>query len=303
MQITLTTTNATADGINEKHLAALSGKLRRSLAEVAGDFGREYFPTQPDLSYKIGAQIMLLNNDTDRRWVNGSIGVIEAVEQDDEGEEYLAVRLQDDARTVAVYRHSWEVYRFALEDGDIVSQPVGTFTQYPFRLAWAITIHKSQGLTFDKAILDVRNVFAAGQSYVALSRLRSLDGLVLSAPFGNNGISNNESVIQFEKTKQQQGEPTNIFKFASTQYLEDFVMQLFDFSEIIRQWKYHLASYNKEENQSRIELESIISQKSEDVRRYLINAERARRAADLMHQKAMRMNEELQSYQSRIKYL
>lgn len=205
MQITLTTTNATADGINDKHLAALSGKLRRSLAEVAGDFGREYFPTQPELSYKIGAQIMLLNNDTERRWVNGSIAVIEAVQQDEEGEEYLAVRLQDDARTVAVHRHSWEVYRFALEDGDIVSKPVGTFTQYPFRLAWTITIHKSQGKTFDRVAIDVgRGAFAAGQMYVAFSRCTSFNGITLSVPVRASDIRTDHRIFAFHTGYQYQ---------------------------------------------------------------------------------------------------
>ena len=246
--ITLTTHNRFADDINQKELRKLSTSEYAYEASIEGEYGENIFPCEKKLILKEGAQVMFIKNDTTReqRYFNGKIGWIHSLEKD------KIVVKTDDGNTINVEEHVWKNIRYEVDENtkDIKEDVLGTFAQYPLRLAWAITIHKSQGLTFDKAILDVRNVFAAGQSYVALSRLRSLDGLVLSAPFGNNGISNNESVIQFEKTKQQQGEPTNIFKFASTQYLEDFVLQLFDFSEVIRQWKYHLASYNKEENQS-----------------------------------------------------
>ena len=118
--ITLTTTNAIADGINDAHLAALESKAHYSAAHVEGDFGKEYFPTSVDLNYKIGAQIMMLNNDAEKRWVNGSIGVIKAARKDEEGKEYLAVTLQDNRATVDVYPFTWEVYRFGVEGGAIV---------------------------------------------------------------------------------------------------------------------------------------------------------------------------------------
>jgi len=197
-QITLATTNAIADQINDAHLAALKGKLYCSSARVTGDFGREYFPTSVDLHYKIGAQIILLNNDSDRRWVNGSIGVITAVKQDEEGEEYLAIKLQDTNVSVAVYPFSWEVYRFGVADNAITSEPVGTFTQYPFRLAWAITIHKSQGKTFERVVIDMgRGAFAAGQTYVALSRCTSFEGISLKTPIRAQDIRTDHRILKF----------------------------------------------------------------------------------------------------------
>lgn len=246
--ITLTTHNRFADDINQKELRKLSTSEYAYEADIEGEYGENIFPCEKKLILKEGAQVMFIKNDTTReqRYFNGKIGWVHSLESD------KIIVKTNDGNTIHVEEHIWKNIRYEVEENskDIKEDVLGTFAQYPLRLAWAITIHKSQGLTFDKAILDVRNVFAAGQSYVALSRLRSLDGLVLSAPFGRSGINNNESVIQFENTKQQQGDTSNIFKYASAQYLEDFVLQLFDFSEIIRQWKYHLSSYNKEEGQS-----------------------------------------------------
>lgn len=179
----LTTTNKRADEINSARLAALKGKLHRAKAEIEGEFGQEYFPTATELAFKVGAQIMLLNNDGDRRWVNGSIGAIKAVKKDDEGETFVRVLLRDGGKTVDIYPYAWDVYRFRIEGGLLVSEPVGTFTQFPFRLAWAITIHKSQGKTFDSICIDLdRGAFAAGQTYVAFSRCTSFEGIVLQRP-------------------------------------------------------------------------------------------------------------------------
>ena len=197
-QITLTTTNAIADGINETHLAALKGKVYSSSAEVEGTFGREYHPTATDLQYKVGAQIMMLNNDVEKRWVNGSIGVIEAMKEDIDGHEYLTVRLQDTRSTADVYPHTWEVFKFDVEDNAIVSEPAGAFTQYPFRLAWAITIHKSQGKTFKRIAIDTgRGAFAAGQIYVALSRCTSIAGITLKSPIRARDIRTDPQIGAF----------------------------------------------------------------------------------------------------------
>lgn len=212
--ITLTTTNAIADAINEDHLEALKGRLYTNKAVIHGDFGKEYYPTAVDLQFKIGSQIMLLNNDNEQRWVNGSIGVITGMDRDDAGDEYLSVKLQDDRSTVSVYPYSWEVYRYGVdtamadpdEDGDapkkpsgaIVAEPAGTFTQYPFRLAWGITIHKSQGKTFERVVIDMgRGAFAAGQLYVALSRCRSLGGITLKTPIRQNDIRTDPRIVAF----------------------------------------------------------------------------------------------------------
>lgn len=196
--ITLTATNAKADEINMAHLAALKGRIHSSKAVTEGEFGKEYFPTAPELTYKVGAQVMMLNNDADRRWVNGSIGCIEAVEHDAEGDEYLIIRLADTKKRVDVRPHSWEVYRTVIENGALVTVPVGTFTQYPFRLAWAITIHKSQGKTFDNVVIDIGNgTFAAGQMYVALSRCTSFEGIILKTPIRLQHIRTDDRIANF----------------------------------------------------------------------------------------------------------
>ncbi len=197
--ISLTTTNKKADEINDENLRSLKGKLHIAKAQIAGDFGKEYFPTATELQFKAGAQIMLLNNDSKKRWVNGSIGVIEAFRQDEEGEHYVEVRLQDgDYDLVWVYPYTWEVFRFTLEEGAIVSEPVGSFTQFPFRLAWAITIHKSQGKTFDHVIIDIGSgTFVAGQMYVALSRCTSFEGIVLKTQIRKQHIRTDYRIFSF----------------------------------------------------------------------------------------------------------
>lgn len=197
--ISLTTTNKKADEINDEKLQSLKGKLHIAQAMIAGDFGKEYFPTATELQFKVGAQIMLLNNDSKKRWVNGSIGVIESYKRDEEGEHYVEVRLQDgDEDIVWVYPYTWEVYRFTLEEGAIVSEPVGSFTQFPFRLAWAITIHKSQGKTFDHVMIDIGSgTFVAGQMYVALSRCTSFDGILLKTKIKKQHIRTDYRIFSF----------------------------------------------------------------------------------------------------------
>lgn len=187
--ISLTTTNRNADRINGNRLASLAGRGCVSLAEISGEFGREHYPTATELAFKTGAQVMMLNNDSVDRWVNGSLGVIESVAAWEEGRRGVTIRLRDDRRAVEVEPHTWEVIRFVLQDGSIASESVGRFTQLPFRLAWAVTIHKSQGKTFDNVVIDLeRGAFAAGQTYVALSRCTSFDGIVLRRPVRRSSI-------------------------------------------------------------------------------------------------------------------
>lgn len=198
LAITLTSTNKQADAINEAQLAALKGKIYHSEATTIGDFGREYHPTATELRFKVGAQIMMLNNDSDGLWVNGSIGVIESVEPGDDDAPVLMVRLQDGGGLVPVQRHQWKVYRFGLEGQEIQAEPAGTFEQFPFRLAWAVTIHKSQGKTFEQVIIDIGSgTFAAGQLYVALSRCTSLNGITLKAPVKAQHIRTDYRISEF----------------------------------------------------------------------------------------------------------
>ncbi len=194
----LTTTNATARRINAEHLKALPGEMLTAQAEVTDEFPRSYFPTDDELNLKIGARIMLLTNDPDRRWFNGSLGTLKDIEMDP-GEEQLVVAL-DDGETVRVPPFEWEVaYNYwDVDTESIQREVVGSFEQFPARLAWAVTIHKSQGKTFDHMVVDFeRAAFAHGQAYVALSRCRTLEGLVLARPMRADDVRLDHRVQNF----------------------------------------------------------------------------------------------------------
>ena len=197
-KITLTTTNQAADTVNRQMLEALDGILYISEAEIEGDFGQEYYPAAERLEFKIGAQIMFLNNDAQNRWVNGSVGHIESVRFRDERLSHINVRLQAGQRLVAVFPFEWEVCKYKLEGKEIISEVVGTFLQFPFRMAWAVTIHKSQGKTFDRVEIDIgHGTFAAGQLYVALSRCTSLEGISLKKPVSARHVMVDERINGF----------------------------------------------------------------------------------------------------------
>lgn len=195
--IYLTTTNALAEEINSRRLATLKGNADNFEALVEGDFGKEYIPTAVDLRVKVGAQIMMLNNDIAGRWVNGSIGEIIRIEKGSAGEPVIIVELSDG--TVAeVTPFTWEIYSYFVAEGQLRSDVVGSFTQYPLMLAWAVTIHKSQGKTFDRVVIDFgRGTFAHGQAYVALSRCTSLEGIVLKKPVLKQHIMMDYNVVRF----------------------------------------------------------------------------------------------------------
>ena len=203
--IHLTTTNRRADEINAQHLAALEGRQRVTNAKISGDFGKEYYPTATELQFKIGAQIMLITNDTGGRFVNGSIGVVEGIERDDDDRAYVAVKLEGEEATIEVYPHTWEVYKYRVDGGELVAESIGSFTQFPFRLAWAVTIHKSQGKSFDHVMLDMdRGAFASGQLYVALSRCRSFEGLVLMRPLSLDHVLTDTRILAFLEAHRYQ---------------------------------------------------------------------------------------------------
>lgn len=195
--IHLTSTNALADHINAEHLAGLPGKIWEAAGLMTGDFGPEYLPTGREIKLKLGAQIMLLNNDSYGRWVNGTIGRVTGFDEDEDGLPLILARL-DTNENVEIAHYTWEIYRFFLKGAMLTSEVVGTFTQYPVRLAFAVTIHKSQGKTFTKAVIDVgRGTFAHGQMYVALSRCTTLAGLVLKQPLKKSHILLDWRVVKF----------------------------------------------------------------------------------------------------------
>ena len=195
--LSLTSTNVLADTINEKCLAELPGKVWTAEGIIEGDFGKEYLPTAIDLRLKKGAQIMLLNNDPVGQWVNGTIGKIKKFEKDDNDEDVIVAEL-DNGDTARIKPYTWKIYRFFLKNEELGSEEVGSFMQYPVRLAFAVTIHKSQGKTFENVIIDVgRGTFAHGQMYVALSRCTTLDGIILKQPLKKNHILMDWQVVKF----------------------------------------------------------------------------------------------------------
>ena len=193
----LTTTNAMAETVNAAQLAKLDTPGLVFSGEIEGEFGKENLPTAIDLKIKPGAQIMMLNNDVEGRWVNGSIGEIKGLLKNNKGEDVIIADLNDGS-AVEIEPFTWEIYRSFINDGQLASEVIGTFTQYPLMLAWAVTIHKSQGKTFDNVIIDIGSgAFAHGQTYVALSRCTSLEGIVLIKPLLKKHIWTDFKVVDF----------------------------------------------------------------------------------------------------------
>lgn len=177
--IRLMTHNRQVDYVNETELEKLDSKPYTFVAAVTGTFPEESYPTADSLTLKKGAQVMFIKNDPERRFINGTLGEVKSIDKNS-----IAVRLAESGKVIDVEPMEWQNirYQFDEESKEISSKQIGRFKQYPLKAAWAITVHKSQGLTFDKAIIDVHAAFSPGQAYVALSRCRTLDGLVLSSP-------------------------------------------------------------------------------------------------------------------------
>jgi len=197
--ITLTSTNDLAAARNREKLSELRGRARRYEGIVEGEFDRRSLPTEEALELKPGAQVMLLTNDRKGRFVNGTIGRVAKITKVPDADDLVTVELPD-GDDIDLSPNTWELYRFQYdaEADRIESEPVGAFTQYPVRLAWAVTIHKSQGKTFDRVVIDIgRGAFAHGQVYVALSRCTSFEGLVLRTPIRKSHIWMDWRIVRF----------------------------------------------------------------------------------------------------------
>lgn len=245
--VTLTTHNRFADSINQNELNQLRSASYNYNAIIENDFPENIFPCDKTLVLKEGAQVMFTKNDYQGgKYFNGKTGVVKLLEED------KIIVETDTHKNIEVERFTWTNIRYSVDENsrDIKEEVLGTFSQFPLRLAWAITIHKSQGLTFDKAIIDVKNVFAAGQTYVALSRLRNLEGLVLSTPFNTRGIANDQTVISFEETKNEQGDLSKSLEQSAIEHLKTLAQKCYNLSGMVSDWNNHLLSYNKLENLS-----------------------------------------------------
>lgn len=246
--IYLTTHNHKADQTNRERLENLKAPAFTYQSHIEGDFPENMYPTGESLKLKAGAQVMFIKNDPtgQGRFFNGKIGVVSSLVQDE-----VKVRFEDKTE-IQVTKYTWENKRYTLNktSNEIEEKHLGSFEQYPLKLAWAVTIHKSQGLTFEKAILDLSGTFSPGQLYVALSRLTSLDGLVLSSPLPANPPDMDDSLISFTKSFKGSTELTEELQSHRKNFLQSFTRRAFGLAPLLRELTYHEQSFNKDENRS-----------------------------------------------------
>ena len=240
--ITLTTHNAKADAINLQSLHELKGESRKYSAEITGEFPIHMYPLDEVLELKIGAQVMFVKNDLsfEKNYYNGKMGVVKEISSQE-----ILVHFPEEKKTIEVEKYEWQNIRYTLDEGtkEIKEEVLGTFVHYPLKLAWAITVHKSQGLTFEKAILDVSQVFAPGQAYVALSRLRSLNGLVLLSPMQMNGLSNDQQVMSYTASKPEEAILEKFLEQDTIHFVYTFLVKSFEWRDVDSMWRIHDASY------------------------------------------------------------
>ena len=247
--ITLTTHNQQADDLNHRKLDELPGRLYTFKAEIFRNFPESSYPTEETLQLKEGARVMFIKNDDQkpRRFYNGKLGVVTEI-----GSDGIMVQCEDEE--IEVEPMEWENirYREDPETGKITEEMLGAFRQYPLRLAWAVTIHKSQGLTFDKVIIDAARAFASGQVYVALSRCRTLEGIVLSSPLQNVSLQNDRQVLDYVGAQPSTEQAKSTLGQAEKEYQLQLLTELYNFARLLNlteQMQKHVAkcvSFNRE---------------------------------------------------------
>lgn len=247
--ITLTTHNHTADAMNRTALQELKGGSYIFRASIEGEFSESAYPADPALELKVDAQIMFIKNDLSGRqlYFNGKIGRVAAL-----SEKEIEVDFGDGSKPFVLEKHQWRNIKYELNPGtnDIEEKDIGEFNQYPIKLAWAITVHKSQGLTFEKAVLDINRAFAPGQVYVALSRLKSLDGLVLTAPVQFQAISQDKALEGYQSSKPSVDAIKQLVDQETILFLKNSLLNVYDFVWLHHSLQRHLDSYTMAENKS-----------------------------------------------------
>ena len=229
--ITLTSHNNQANLINNSEIQKLLTPAKVYAAEIEDDFPESMYPAEAQLMLKKGAQVMFLKNDAvEKKYFNGKIGVVSSLETD-------KIIVTADGKNIEVLRETWENKKYTLNraDGKLLQETVGGFTQFPLRLAWAITIHKSQGLTFDKVMIDAGSAFSSGQVYVALSRCTSLSGIVLLSKIPATAIYSNENVIKGQSELTIKGSLADRFAGARQVYTQQILEELFLFENIFNE--------------------------------------------------------------------
>lgn len=271
--ITLTTHNAKADSINSQSLIDLDGNPRKYRAEIIGDFPDKIYPLEQELELKIGAQIMFIKNDlsVEKKFFNGKMGIIKSL-----SEREILVHFPDENKTIEIEKYEWQNIRYTVNENtkEIDEEVLGTFVHYPIKLAWAITVHKSQGLTFDKAALDVSQVFLPGQAYVALSRLRSLNGLILLSPLQMNGISNDQDVMDYSLNKATEEILQSALQKDTKAFIHQYLINSFDWNDLAQEWRNHQFSYNESSTVSAKSQQAIWAKKQTEEIEKLIDPSR-----------------------------
>ncbi len=226
--ITLTTHNYKARAINSQKIEQLTTPSYTFTASVSGEFGENIYPCAYELTLKQGAQVMFVKNDSSpqKRYYNGKIGQITDI-----GDNFIEVECDDDGQVIMVDIEEWQNNRYKVntQTKELETEQIGAFRQYPLALAWAITIHKSQGLTFDHAVIDASEAFTHGQAYVALSRCRSLEGLVLSGKIGSSTLMNNFTLDEFTRSIEDNHPSNTTLECSQNRYFRDLLSELFDF--------------------------------------------------------------------------
>ena len=230
--ITLTTHNNRANLINESELNKLKIKSSFFKAEISGKFNENAYPNAERLELKVGAQVMFIKNDssTDKRYYNGKIGIITAISK-----ESVTVKCANEIDEIVTEKETWSNINYSIneETKAIKEEMIGAFSQIPLRLAWAITIHKSQGLTFEKAIIDAEASFAHGQTYVALSRCTSLEGLVLKTPITSSAIINDSTVSVFNESVEENHPDESILNESEKHFQLNLISEILDYQPLL----------------------------------------------------------------------
>ena len=247
--ITLATHNRQADAINRRHMEALQGERRLFEAVLKGNYPEKALPCDRTLEVKVGERVMFVKNDTSgaKRYYNGMLGTVTGYLYDsEEDKEYIEV-INDDGDTIAVRRETWESLKYILDEktNEIVQEVEGTFSQYPLQAAWAVTIHKAQGLTFDRVVIDAADAFAFGQVYVALSRCRTLEGLTLSTPLSAGVAFDDAAVHRFVEAQPSFEQTADAAPRHEQQYRLEKLMELFSTDDLLHDAERLQERYDK----------------------------------------------------------